>query len=244
MQPLTRLKANPKGRDYTVGDIHGEFDKVHALLNKINFNPDNDRLFCVGDLIDRGPASYEVIAFLDSPYVWAVRGNHEQMAIEYFTATQENPVRALQMRPMFDANGGEWFTKLDYDRQARYSARFEELPYAIEIDGEEQEMKFGIVHAEVPGDDWGFFTMWMDQAAPPPNDGWHHVEHYALWGRDIIRGRADFKFVAGIDRVFVGHTPVRDYAQIGNVFYIDTGAVFGRKLTMIDINSLEVFTDA
>jgi predicted phosphodiesterase len=55
---IQRLSENLNGNDYVVGDIHGTFWKLEALLKEIGFNYDKDRLFSVGDMIDRGPDAY------------------------------------------------------------------------------------------------------------------------------------------------------------------------------------------
>lgn len=65
--------------DYVVGDIQGCFDSLEALLKKVKFNPEFDILYCVGDLINRGPKSLETLEFLyslgDSAKI--VLGNHD-----------------------------------------------------------------------------------------------------------------------------------------------------------------------
>jgi len=48
------LFINKKGRDFVCGDIHGCFDQLEEKLSQVNFDKSTDRLFCVGDLIDRG----------------------------------------------------------------------------------------------------------------------------------------------------------------------------------------------
>ncbi|HLB55740.1 MAG TPA: symmetrical bis(5'-nucleosyl)-tetraphosphatase [Coxiellaceae bacterium] len=63
---------------YLIGDVQGCFDSLQALLKKINFNPEKDRLGFVGDLVNRGPKSLEVLQFisqLKNPLV--VLGNHD-----------------------------------------------------------------------------------------------------------------------------------------------------------------------
>jgi len=65
--------------DYVVGDIQGCCDSLIALLEKVNFNPLHDHLYCVGDLINRGPKSLATLEFLFSldDSVSTVLGNHD-----------------------------------------------------------------------------------------------------------------------------------------------------------------------
>ncbi|KAF5023504.1 hypothetical protein F66182_4455 [Fusarium sp. NRRL 66182] len=64
-----------------VGDIHGMLDPFENLLKKIKFNPQNDHVVAVGDMINKGPKSSEVIARLMELKASAVRGNHEDRII-------------------------------------------------------------------------------------------------------------------------------------------------------------------
>ncbi len=59
--------ANEDGRDFVVGDIHGEYDQLMEALDHQNFDKDHDRLFSVGDLIDRGPKSVDVVMLAVEP---------------------------------------------------------------------------------------------------------------------------------------------------------------------------------
>jgi len=52
-----RFACNAVGRDFAVGDIHGCFSHLRRSLEAIGFDASVDRLFSVGDLIDRGPES-------------------------------------------------------------------------------------------------------------------------------------------------------------------------------------------
>ena len=51
-------------RIYAIGDIHGRFDKLMALLEKIDIDFESDTVVFLGDYVDRGPNSFEVVDFL------------------------------------------------------------------------------------------------------------------------------------------------------------------------------------
>lgn len=209
---LKKFERNTVGNDYVVGDIHGDWDKVDAALLSVRFDDDVDRLFSVGDLVDRGPDSELVLEWLDKPWFHAVRGNHEDMCMQVFKGSW--PVHN------YIQNGGAWFVGMTKAEQQTYVDAFSVLPHAIEIDTPEGSI--GIVHAEVPNDNW--------------NDVENGDEESLLWARDKIQYK-DVRSVNGIHAVYVGHTPQRTVQQLGNVYYIDTGAAWaGGTLTIMKIN--------
>ena len=80
---LRRFERNRRGRDFAVGDIHGCFTALEAALDSIGFSAAVDRLFCAGDLVDRGPESDQVLRWLDKPWFFSTMGNHDLMAYRY-----------------------------------------------------------------------------------------------------------------------------------------------------------------
>ena len=75
--------------NYVVGDIHGCYDELQIMLRQIEEDDDNAIIYFVGDFIDRGPKVWETLSWAmghitpDGKYR-SVRGNHEQMVIEWF----------------------------------------------------------------------------------------------------------------------------------------------------------------
>ncbi|MGB1189299.1 MAG: symmetrical bis(5'-nucleosyl)-tetraphosphatase [Pseudomonadales bacterium] len=63
---------------YAVGDIHGCFTSLRALLAEMKFNPKRDTLWCCGDLINRGPKNVETLELLMAlPNLKVTLGNHD-----------------------------------------------------------------------------------------------------------------------------------------------------------------------
>ena len=70
-------------RQIFIGDVHGHYNGLMQLLEAIAPGLE-DRVYFVGDLIDRGPDSAQVISFVKKSAYQCVRGNHEQMLIDIF----------------------------------------------------------------------------------------------------------------------------------------------------------------
>ena len=70
---------------YVMGDIHGEADRFHAMLKKIQFSED-DILILLGDVIDRGPDGITLLLeIMDMSNVIMLLGNHEYMMLQYLS---------------------------------------------------------------------------------------------------------------------------------------------------------------
>lgn len=211
--PFKFFSKNQQGRDFVVGDLHGMFSVFESQLEKVNFNPDVDRVFSVGDLIDRGPESHRVLEFLDKPWFHSIKGNHEMMLIEA-------KHRKTNYRSWVHHNGGAWWEDIDPDTQRNIRERLSELPIAFEIDT--KSGKVGIVHADIPvGISWQkvIHSIHFDS----------EIRDYILWSRNrykYIQLTGETIPVEGIDLVIMGHTPISKPLHINNLFYIDTGAAY------------------
>lgn len=66
-----------------IGDIHGHYDGLMSLLEAVSPG-ESDQVYFVGDLIDRGPKSCQVVEFVRNSKYACVMGNHEQLLLEAF----------------------------------------------------------------------------------------------------------------------------------------------------------------
>ena len=64
------FNKNTEGRDFVIGDLHGCFDLFLDLLEEIEFCTFTDRMFSVGDLIDRGDKSIECLRLIKKPWFY------------------------------------------------------------------------------------------------------------------------------------------------------------------------------
>lgn len=227
-QVVRRFGANSQGRDYVVGDVHGEFARLERVLADLGFDTRVDRLFSVGDLIDRGPDSPAALAWLSKPWFYAILGNHEEMALD----ARDNADTFFWWTRV---NGGEWWLTQDDDLRRRLLEAFAALPLAMEVAVAGGSV--GIVHADLPaGLNWAQFVDGLTK-------GDAKVRETALWGRTRARG-GNTAPVGGIDCVYCGHTPMDSPKTLGNVCFIDTGACYGRQLTVMPLDRHVTHSDA
>ena len=233
-RPYRRFARNPVGRDFVVGDIHGMFPALRELLALARLDETCDRLFSVGDLIDRGPRSREALEWLAKPWFHAVRGNHEQFLLD----SDDPSTRDLWIRH----NGGAWWLECGTAEREAFREACAALPIAIEIDA--SQGRVGVVHADAPRS-----NSWTDFLSRLESHDERAVEH-ALWSRERVAAGSPRR-VSGIDLVLCGHTPTTRIVEAENVCFIDTGAVYRQfpnaRLTMVEIEpawcrAVSVFT--
>jgi serine/threonine protein phosphatase 1 len=215
----------------------------------------------VGDLVDRGEESPAVLDAVHRHQIKAVRGNHEQMILDWTLNGGLEHIRAYKASladPHTDAdsvlanvayrhdltssllhNGGEWFVELyssDVDATSQLGRwiveYFSALPWAIEI--ETVHGVIGVVHADVPCLRWSELIRLLEKGRFD-----HPVREQVLWDRRRWAGHEASTLIEGVTAVIVGHTPTQEAAQRGNVINIDTGAVYGGKLTVFDLADVQ-----
>jgi serine/threonine protein phosphatase 1 len=217
---ITHYALNATGRDFVVGDIHGHFSRLEDALADVGFNAHVDRLFSVGDLVDRGAQSQQALEWLDRPWFHAVRGNHEDYAIRHGLT---GPVDVENYRN----NGGGWFLDLPPEQQLVFARAFNRLPFVIEVDTVHGLV--GILHADCPVDDWRRLRSALAS---------RRSRNHLIWARTRIEN-LDAEPVQHVHAVVVGHTPVNRLVRLGNVLHIDTaGWTEQGHFTLLDLATI------
>lgn len=204
-----------------IGDIHGCFETFKALLAKL---PKDIPITLVGDLIDRGPLSAQVVDYVIANNIDCVMGNHEDMLVCYGQDVDVNDRgQYITNRPYGDmwlTNGGHitlksYYTEEGKFRMSKYSRHKDwmaNLPVFLEYtETKDEKGNYLVVSHSVVLDVWQNRTKNEKQF----NDA-------ALWGRDF----SSLPNNTGIYNV-IGHTPQQGGANITNVYSnVDTGACF------------------
>lgn len=238
-----KFAVNTKGRDFVVGDIHGQIHLLNMFLNFINFDESKDRVFSVGDLIDRGQNSLDSLRLIDKPWFACVKANHEQLMEDFATG---GPTGAW-----WDYNGGIWQHSLSREEKfelwEELLPKVQNTPWLITVDMP-NDKKFHIIHAEfvdttgegITDEDLEDDQLFLKIAGRWSNDG-----HSMLWGRSIFRplfaqnpdeewledfrrdlevfGFANF-FNDKLSHIFSGHTVVTQPTTVRGQTNLDTGA--------------------
>jgi serine/threonine protein phosphatase 1 len=201
-------------RVFIVGDIHGCLGTLKRLMEKVPWDPERDQLIFLGDYIDRGRDSKGVVDYLvalknSSPNVRFIMGNHELMLLDYLKGRN---------RDLYMANAG--YTTLRSYLEARppgeeflvppdHMAFYHSLETYIDI------KDYYVVHAG--------FRPGIELAEQALED--------MVWIREpFIYSDYDFG-----KKVIFGHTPFKRPLITENKLGLDTGAVYGNRLTCLEL---------
>ena len=219
------------GKDWVVGDVHGCFETLRRALLAIDFEYGRDRLFSVGDLIDRGPNSIEALAWLEGErFAAAVMGNHEAEMVRLLqTGEILAPPRSYQ----------QWMWQIGRQDLYRWYRALMALALAVTV--ETAHGRVGIVHCRTWHDSWSATLDALEERNIA-------AINMVLLGIDDDENRAvpTGKEIVGIDHVIAGHDPRERAERHGNLWCIDTGAGFPamNRLTLarIDVDPPEFET--
>jgi serine/threonine protein phosphatase 1 len=198
------------GKSFIIGDLHGCRDMLEKMLSIIPWNPEVDHLFFIGDYLDRGNDSKGVIDLLikltkSSPNVQCIMGNHESIFLDYLSGSDEKT---------FLVNGGvstldSYMVNGTIYIPPEHISFIESMPLLIELDN------YYIVHAGLKPE------LKIDE---------QNIKDI-LWIREnFITSDYDFG-----KKIIFGHTPFYSPYVTENKIGIDTGAVFGNKLTCLEL---------
>jgi diadenosine tetraphosphatase ApaH/serine/threonine PP2A family protein phosphatase len=200
------------GRTIVIGDIHGCFDELTDLLNRVELAPD-DRVVAVGDLIVKGEKNREVLdLFIEDKRFSSVIGNHDRALRQYWRGENVSLTKAQKAT----------CAELEFDRE-RYSEYLRWLPFIIDLGSHL------VVHAGVrPGvrldQQMASDLTEMRTMGPNPSDR-QGVPWY-----EVYRGEKIALF---------GHWPAPTPRRAPRAIGLDTGCVYGGRLTAYVLESEE-----
>ena len=205
-------------RTIIVGDVHGCIDELNELLERLKIRPKTDRVIFIGDLINKGPASYEVYKRFKELQATSILGNHEFRVLRQVKhrAERDAPYRALK-----DSFGRKRFKK--------YLADIQKWPCFIEED------EFLVVHAGIVPD------------CPPKETDPGILVNIRTWdgvGKDL-QNKTNPPWFDGYlgDRLVVfGHWAALGGIVRENVIGLDTGCVYGKELSALVLPDREIIS--
>ena len=227
---VRRLPANDRGRDFVIGDLHGCLGDLQEKLRAARFDPAaGDRLFSVGDLVDRGPDSLGCLALLRQPLFHAVLGNHEQMMLDAMAEGVGDQSQAFLFHVF---NGGGWAVDLIRSRAPHFLALAERvvvLPHVLVVG--EGPCRFHVVHAQLLASlETG--RQYLDRDIDSGN--WGDEPNAAVrltWSRVLANDGAwagldgvAASYWPGLSLTYCGHNPVPRPAIVQSHYFVDTGA--------------------
>jgi len=224
--PTTSLtKGAFDRRIFAIGDVHGCAEKLATLLGRIPLEPERDTLIFLGDLIDRGPGSMEVIETIcrlqrQGVAVLGLIGNHEYLLREY----QQSGDTALL--PYLRANGIEATLDSYGAASQRGLADLSFMPLA-------HREFLAALRPYWETDDFIFVHAGIMPGIP--------LADHDLPTLCEKRGEFLLAEVTGSKRVVFGHTPFATPFITPTKIGIDTGAVYGNLLTAVELPAIRFY---
>lgn len=253
---MTFLKSYPPnahGADFVVGDLHGHGKQLLDQLDRIGFDKAKDRIFCTGDLVDRGPDSFGSLKLILEPWCHFVKGNHEDdlpLSLEFLSPTPEGEAAARK-------TGQDWIFHLSVEEigflKAELLPAIEAAPIVLRVEGPHG---FWVVHADrgVFGRHDGPLKLLEDERLPHVDENDLNQVEAMLWSRRLLREiphaalhdhgpyRAapgqEFELKVGL--TFVGHSVVERPTLFRSHLFIDTGmgTIPNGKLTVLRVSDV------
>ncbi|WP_148788516.1 metallophosphoesterase [Campylobacter concisus] len=217
---------------YIIGDVHGCFNTLLELIKQFP-KKEKSQICFVGDVVDRGLFSCDVVELIIQNGYKMVMGNHERRLLNNQLEFLSNKVPFD--RSWFFGNGGEATYRSYLGQSTEFKQRhvdfLESRPVYLEFkDYKTQNGEHLVVSHSAVGNMWEL-----------RNDKYASEE----FRRHLLSGRGDELQVSGIFNVY-GHTPVREVKFYKNSADIDTGCVFNEvgydKLSALEFPSMKIYT--
>jgi len=207
---------------FAVGDIHGSFDKLEAMMDVLPWDRDaGDLLLFIGDYVDRGPRSRDVVELLvqlkraGGNFAF-LKGNHEKMLLDFYVEQKD------QM--LYVANGGA-------ETIASYvEGAIGRKAFVLPEDHLEFLLSLKLYHET---EDYIFVHAGLRDGIPLPEQN----EEDLLW----IREEFIYSAYDWTKRVIFGHTALETPFVTPGKIGIDTGAVYGNKLTAVELPAMKFY---
>ena len=161
---------------YIISDVHGCYKSLKALINQFP-NKENSKIVFVGDLIDRGASSCEVVKFIMDNNYDCVLGNHEEMFLE-FAPSKENEDLSNSKHWLFNCGGEQ--TLKSYTCKDEYYKQYDfmkTLPLYLEYkDYKTLDNRYLVVSHSTVGKMWNLRNS-------TNKDDVEEFNHFVKWSR-------------------------------------------------------------
>ena len=195
-------------RTIIIGDVHGCLEELEALLHKLDHRTGQDRLIFVGDLINKGPHSLEVLQKVRSLSAEVVMGNHEWKFLKYLKEDSSPSQGFCQLKQQMGGQLHYWQEWLS------------QLPAYIEAE------QFLVVHGGlVP----------QQHPSETPISILCRIRTWDGEGRDLNNPAHPswFELYHHPKLVVFGHWAQRGLVLRNNAIGLDTGCVYGNRLSAV-----------